>query len=104
MVGSWRVVRREGRRVPPTNLPAARPHAVKNTFPRHLTSSLREEVRENRRGALTRGGGEFSMFYISNFLEDYCAQDLWRLFEKWGRVRDVFIHFKRNKYDRRFAF
>jgi hypothetical protein len=30
--------------------------------------------------------------------------ELWREFQKWGRVREVFIPNKRNKYGKRFGF
>ncbi|CAL0324585.1 unnamed protein product [Lupinus luteus] len=48
--------------------------------------------------------GSFSSFYVTNFPEEFGVADLWKLFQKEGRVRDVFIPLKRNSFGKRFAF
>lgn len=43
-------------------------------------------------------------FYFSRFPEEIRESDLWKLFQKWGRVREVFIPRYRNKVGHRFGF
>ncbi|CAL0311080.1 unnamed protein product [Lupinus luteus] len=66
--------------------------------------SLHGTVREKHNGAPGSFHGDFSSFYIANFPDDVSSKDLWNLFQKWGRVRDVYIPRKRNKLNQRFAF
>ncbi|CAL0325059.1 unnamed protein product [Lupinus luteus] len=101
MAGEWREVRRENRRGTPNfSQVAPRPHAGNIVLPARPPPK-KHGSRVSRR--VFHGGG-FSIFYISNFPDDFGQHDLWRLFKRWGRVRDVYIPSKRNKHDRRFAF
>jgi hypothetical protein len=43
-------------------------------------------------------------FFITNFPEEATANDLWGLFLKYGRVREVYIPKKLDKWGRRFGF
>jgi len=43
-------------------------------------------------------------FYFSNFPDDSKYGKLWRIFEKCGKIKDVFLPLKRNKEGKRFGF
>jgi RNA recognition motif-containing protein len=43
-------------------------------------------------------------FYVTNFLEDCTTEDLWKVFSPFGRVGDVYIPNKVDKWGKRFAF
>ncbi|KAK7291117.1 hypothetical protein RIF29_06016 [Crotalaria pallida] len=52
-------------------------------------------------------GGTFkdaTTFYVTNFPENLSTYELWRSFQQWGRVVDVFAPEKRNRSGKRFAF
>nr|GEW26121.1 cytochrome P450 71AV8-like [Tanacetum cinerariifolium] len=42
--------------------------------------------------------------FVTNFLKDSTARDLWKIYRDYGTVVDVFIPFKRSKSAKRFAF
>lgn len=55
------------------------------------------------------GGGDqynkgLTSFYFTNFLEGFGNEDMWKVFIKWGRVREVYIPPKRDKFGKRFGF
>lgn len=60
--------------------------------------------------AVTRRGGSYKdkvptvSFFVSNFLEEVSMGDLYKLFLKFGRVWEVFIPKKLDRWGRRFAF
>ncbi|CAL0303250.1 unnamed protein product [Lupinus luteus] len=80
-----------------------RPHANLK-FSSFSSYGNRGTVREKVKGAPVSFHGDFSSFYIANFPYDVSSKDLWNLFQKWGRVRDVYIPRKKNKINQRFAF
>ncbi|CAJ2656659.1 unnamed protein product [Trifolium pratense] len=43
-------------------------------------------------------------FFVTNFPEDCSIEDLWKVFARYGRVGDVFIPSKVDKWGKRFAF
>ncbi|XP_068501378.1 uncharacterized protein [Phaseolus vulgaris] len=43
-------------------------------------------------------------FFFTNFPNDFQEKDLWRVFQHWGRVVDVFISRKLNARKKRFGF
>ena len=43
-------------------------------------------------------------FFFSRFPEDHSELDLWRIFQRFGRVVEVFIAKRRNRWGRRFGF
>jgi len=43
-------------------------------------------------------------FFFTNFPPDYFEKDLWKIFQRWGRVLDVFISRKLNARNQRFGF
>jgi len=40
-------------------------------------------------------------FFFTNFPDHFFAKDLWKVFQRWGRVLDVFISNKLNSRKRR---
>lgn len=56
-----------------------------------------------------RGGGrqepsELTSFFFSNFPDEMNEVGLWRIFQRWGKVRDVMVAGKRTKAGKRFIF
>jgi len=43
-------------------------------------------------------------FFFSNFPSDYGELDMFKVFQKWARVKEVFISRRLNKWGRRFGF
>lgn len=43
-------------------------------------------------------------FYFTNFPDTYGVEEMWKIFLKWGRVRDIRIPSKKNKQGKRFFF
>ena len=43
-------------------------------------------------------------FFFSNFPDDYGEMDMFKVFQKWARVKEVFISRRPNKWGRRFGF
>ena len=43
-------------------------------------------------------------FFFTNFSEHFFERDMWKVFQRWGRVLDVFISRKLNARNRRFGF
>ncbi|MCI33700.1 RNA recognition motif [Trifolium medium] len=43
-------------------------------------------------------------FFVTNFPEDSTSEDLWKVFAKFGRLGDVYIPSKVDKWGKRFAF
>lgn len=43
-------------------------------------------------------------YYFTNFPDNHDLEDMWKLFLRWGRVIDVFIPQKRDKFGKRFGF
>jgi len=50
------------------------------------------------------GATDSSSFFFSNFPNGVGEKDMVRVFQKWGRVKDVFISRRLNKWGRRFGF
>jgi len=49
-------------------------------------------------------GNDFFTFFFSNFPHGYGEMDMVKLFQKWARVKEVFISRRLNKWGRRFGF
>jgi len=45
-----------------------------------------------------------STFFFSNFPVSYGEQDMFRIFQKWARVKEVFISKRPNRWGRTFGF
>jgi hypothetical protein len=43
-------------------------------------------------------------YYFTNFPDNSNQVDLWKVFQRWGKVREVFLPNKRNKFGKRFGF
>lgn len=43
-------------------------------------------------------------YFVTNFPETFGNEDMWKVFIKWGRERDVYIPSKTDKFGKRFAF
>jgi len=56
-----------------------------------------------RDGVLPQGDNH-SSFFFSNFPHGYGEMDMAKLFQKWARVKEVFISRRLNKWGRRFGF
>ncbi|CAL0332814.1 unnamed protein product [Lupinus luteus] len=82
---------------------ALRPHA-ENLFPHKVARVSSRQLHSFSHRERQGSWGGLNSFYITNFLEDANSKDLWSFFQKWGRVRDVYIPDKRNKNNQRFAF
>ncbi|OIW11717.1 hypothetical protein TanjilG_14350 [Lupinus angustifolius] len=83
----------------------ARPHANNNAFERprpHANNFVVDRPRPYHLNFEGRSKDNLSTIYITNFPDDFRTSDLWHFFLKWGRVRDVYIPFKRNSFGQRF--
>jgi RNA recognition motif-containing protein len=81
---------------------------------------MREKGSEEREGEGSRGEARVSPFkrrgyihnvdqasisyFVTNFPEDCSFEDLWKVFARFGRVGDVYIPKKLDKWGKRFAF
>ncbi|KAK7255912.1 hypothetical protein RIF29_29340 [Crotalaria pallida] len=63
-----------------------------------------ERSTRTRLGFQGRFSNETITFYVTKFPDDWGTKELWKTFQRWGRVVDVFIPLKRNKIGDRFAF
>jgi len=43
-------------------------------------------------------------FFFTNFPHEYAERDMWKIFQRWGKVADVFISRRLNSGNRRFGF
>jgi len=43
-------------------------------------------------------------FFFTNFPEHFMERDLWKVFQRWGRVLDVFVSRKLNARKQKFGF
>ena len=43
-------------------------------------------------------------FFFTNFPHGYVERDMWKIFQRWGRVIDVFISRRLDAGNRRFEF
>ncbi|XP_068477286.1 uncharacterized protein [Phaseolus vulgaris] len=46
----------------------------------------------------------FTTFFLSNFPDSHGKRDMLEVFQKWARVKEVFISRRRNRWGRRFGF
>ncbi|MCI24899.1 RNA-binding protein 25-like, partial [Trifolium medium] len=60
--------------------------------------------KQKHHGYIHRVDQDCISFFISNFPEDCSSEDLWEEFARFGRVADVFIPKKVDKWGRRFGF
>ena len=59
--------------------------------------------RQHRRGSW-RDKEDVTSFYFSRFPDEVNEKDLWQIFQRWGKVWEVFIHKAKNKAGHRFGF
>jgi len=70
----------------------------------------RWEREDHRRRKANYKAGKYSstrnstMFFFSNFPTSHGEQDMFRIFQKWARVKEVFISKRPNRWGRRFGF
>jgi len=64
-------------------------------------NSGRRGTTEDSRG---RAQSNSTTFFFSNFPDDYGEMDMFKVFQKWARVKEVFISRRPNKWGRRFGF
>jgi len=48
--------------------------------------------------------GRGTSFFFSNFPPDFIEVDMWKVFQRWGRVSDIFISRRLNIKRQRFRF
>jgi len=51
-----------------------------------------------------RNDNDFFTFFFSNFPHGYGESDMVKIFQKWTRVKEIFISRRLNKWGRRFCF
>jgi len=59
------------------------------------------------RGPVRKPSGrsnDFTTFFFSNFPSGFGEIDILKIFQRWARVKEVFISRRRNKWGRRFGF
>jgi len=47
---------------------------------------------------------DFTTFFFSNFPNEYSEMDMFKFFQRWARVKEVFVSRRLNKWGRRFCF
>lgn len=47
---------------------------------------------------------QVTTFFFSHFPNSYGERDMWKIFQRWGRVVEVFISRKLNRWGNRFGF
>jgi len=64
-----------------------------------------------RQGSQRQGGrrgsgssNDFTTFFFANFPNGYGELDMFKIFRRWARVKEVFISKRLNKWGRRFGF
>jgi len=61
-------------------------------------------VRKDGYGPQHRTSNNSTTFFFSNFPDDYGEKEMLKIFQRWARVKDVFISRRLNKWGRRFGF
>lgn len=64
-------------------------------------------MRKNRQlhgGLQEKMNGNITSFFFSNFPDDFHEKEILEVFERWGRVLDIFIPKKRDVHGKRFGF
>jgi hypothetical protein len=59
---------------------------------------------KNRKGYIHNVDQSSISFFVTNFPEDCTTEDLWKVFGRFGRLGDVYIPNKVDKWGKRFAF
>ncbi|MCI40109.1 RNA-binding protein 25-like, partial [Trifolium medium] len=65
---------------------------------------LTEYEHDRSDGYVNRLNKEAISYYFTNFPDDILVVDLWKVFAKYGRVGEVYIPKKKDKWGRRFGF
>ncbi|MCH79256.1 RNA recognition motif [Trifolium medium] len=68
------------------------------------SNSIEQSLNGSHRGYIHNVDQTPVSFFITNFPEDSSTEDLWKAFARYGRVGDVYIPSKVDKWGRRFAF
>ncbi|WJX59530.1 hypothetical protein P8452_44840 [Trifolium repens] len=78
---------------------------VGNAFP-PMQGAVRLSEYEGRKsdGFVRRLNNEATSFYFTNFPDDVVVVDLWKTFARFGRVGEVYIPSKKDKWGRGFGF
>ncbi|KAK6133348.1 hypothetical protein DH2020_032919 [Rehmannia glutinosa] len=66
--------------------------------------SGRQRYKQDRRYQARQGYIKSQTFFVTNFPGDWNQRDLWELFQRYGKVWDVFIPNKRSRNGGRFGF
>ena len=43
-------------------------------------------------------------YFFTNFSNNFLESEVWKVFQRWGRILDIFVSRKLNKRNRRFGF
>jgi hypothetical protein len=75
-------------------------------FPSHHAGGVRLTEFNSERGSnfVNRLNREATSDFFTNFLEEMMVVDLWKVFSKFGRVWEVYVPNKVDKWGRRFGF
>lgn len=68
----------------------------------HWRDGVKEGAR--RRTSNGEGGGVVTSFFFSNIAASVGELELWKAFQRWGKVWEIFIPQKRDRFGRRFGF
>ena len=64
---------------------------------------MKEEVEANGLETMVRLQ-DFTTFFFSNFPNEYGEVEMFKVFQSWARVKEVFVSRRLNKWGRRFGF
>ena len=82
----------------------SKPHSAqgKDTVGHH---AIYQNTSRGRRSTPSwRDRPDITSFYFSHFPDHVHEKDLWKIFQEWGKVWEVFIPTKRNKQGHRYGF
>lgn len=72
-------------------------------FSKH-TGWIERKIGKNQPASFPKLFAGTTTYYFTNFPDSYGVEDTRKVFHKWGRVRDVFIPLKKDKFGKRFGF
>lgn len=64
----------------------------------------RHEAKGHSERRFHAGEEEVTLYFFTNFPENWRAKNPWEVFNRWGRVQEVFIPDKRNRQGKKFGF
>lgn len=77
-----------------------------NTGWRAMRNNGRESWRERNNSKQWRGPSYLldTTSFFTNFPDNFGREDMWKIFNRWESVKEVFIPPKNDKYGKRFGF